>query len=314
MALLVGEIEARAANTCAVDAMSVRSYYEAAFTQCFFLSGINGEELRIRVQDQLREFSGREAQLLAENIAVFDLSLEEVVPGPAQRLKSSNLEPCPKGLPLQNAFVLEATFSDGEPEHSKDLTSKSKAKAIPKAKALSSDQKAEFVISRLRESSSLRDIRPAPAKEEPVKEEPQEIDNEESVAETVPLEAPLDKDEVNELIRKEEENMQKARDRIAQLKRQPLLQQDPFDQEEVDRCGWMRANRIREENDANLQARYRELTRSRRRREEEIRKERAAEKEDKERKKSRKQESQEHGDKMIEAHSQRKKQDRKSVV
>ena len=85
MALLVGEIEARAANTCAVDAMSVRSYYEAAFTQCFFLSGINGEELRIRVQDQLREFSGREAQLLAENIAVFDLSLEDVVPGPVQR-------------------------------------------------------------------------------------------------------------------------------------------------------------------------------------------------------------------------------------
>ena len=29
MALLVGEIEARAANTCAVDAMSVRSFYEA---------------------------------------------------------------------------------------------------------------------------------------------------------------------------------------------------------------------------------------------------------------------------------------------
>ena len=126
MALLVGEIEARAANTCAVDAMSVRSYYEAAFTQCFFLSGINGEELRIRVQDQLREFSGREAQLLAENIAVFDLSFEEVVPGPVQRLKSSNLEHCPKGLPLQNVFVLEATLSDGEPEHSKDLRSKSK--------------------------------------------------------------------------------------------------------------------------------------------------------------------------------------------
>ena len=97
--------------------------------------------------------------------------------------------------------------------------------------------------------SSLRDVRP------PVKEEPQEVDDEESVAETVPLEAPLDKDEVNELIRKEEENMQRARDRIAQLKCEPLLQQDPRDQEEVDRCGRMRANRIRKENDANLQAR-----------------------------------------------------------
>ena len=105
-------------------------------------------------------------------MAVFDLSLEQVVPGPVEQLKTSNLEHCPKGLPLQNASVLEATFSDGEPEHSKDLRSKSKAKATPKAKALSSDQKAEFVISRLRESSSLRDIRP------PVKEAPHDEDDE----------------------------------------------------------------------------------------------------------------------------------------
>jgi hypothetical protein len=41
--------------------------------------------------------------------------------------------------------VMEATFSEGEPEHSKDLRAKSKAKA----KALRSDQKAEFVNSRL---------------------------------------------------------------------------------------------------------------------------------------------------------------------
>ena len=45
-------------------------------------------------------------------MAVFDLSLEQVVTGPVGQLKTSNLEHCPKGLLLQNAAVLEATDVD----------------------------------------------------------------------------------------------------------------------------------------------------------------------------------------------------------
>ena len=34
---VTAEIERRASATCAVDGITGRSYYEAAFTQCFFV-------------------------------------------------------------------------------------------------------------------------------------------------------------------------------------------------------------------------------------------------------------------------------------
>ena len=152
--------------------------------------------------------------------------------------------------------MLEVAVSDGESEHSKDIREKARVQILRNLKV-----SPHFENPRIRKSvrSSLRDIRP------PVKEEPPEDDEEsvyaQSVADTLPLDAPLDSDDVNEMIRKEEESMQKAKDRIAALKRESS-QPEPE----------ARGRSLREENDACLQARYREPTRSRRHREEEIQK------------------------------------------
>jgi len=101
MSDLTDQIEARAVATCAADGLSARSYYEASLTQCMFLAGSRGEELRMRVKQQLQDFSGKEAQILARNVVAFRLSLDDVLPSTVHQPEGAKAECNPKGLPLE---------------------------------------------------------------------------------------------------------------------------------------------------------------------------------------------------------------------
>ena len=74
------EIERGAISTCTGHGMTIRSYYEVAFTQCFSLIGVCADELRTKVEHNLENSFGREADVLAVYVVACKLSLEDILP------------------------------------------------------------------------------------------------------------------------------------------------------------------------------------------------------------------------------------------
>ena len=77
---MASTISERAAETCSADDLRPESYYEAAITQCYFLTGVTGEEVRTRVTKKMQEYSGRLELFFAWNVVTYKLLLDDVLP------------------------------------------------------------------------------------------------------------------------------------------------------------------------------------------------------------------------------------------
>ena len=84
---IAGEIENCAFNN--VDGMTVKSFYEAALWQCFYMSGVhaNIDEIRSRVISTLKKSEKEHAHILAKTVIAYDLSLADILPCTAKEPK-----------------------------------------------------------------------------------------------------------------------------------------------------------------------------------------------------------------------------------
>ena len=84
---IAGEIENCAFNN--VDGITVRSFYEAALWQCFYMSGVhaNIDEIRSMVVSTLKKSEKEHAHILAKTVIAYDLSLADILPCTAKEPK-----------------------------------------------------------------------------------------------------------------------------------------------------------------------------------------------------------------------------------
>ena len=77
---IAGEIENCAFNN--VDGMTVKSFYEAALWQCFYMSGVhaNIDEIRSEVISTLKKCEKEHAHILAKTVIAYNLSLADILP------------------------------------------------------------------------------------------------------------------------------------------------------------------------------------------------------------------------------------------
>ena len=77
---IAGEIENCAFNN--VDGMTVKSFYEAALWQCFYMSGVhaNIDEIRSEVISTLKKSEKEHAHILAKTVIAYNLSLADILP------------------------------------------------------------------------------------------------------------------------------------------------------------------------------------------------------------------------------------------
>ena len=92
------EIQKRAITTCAIHNTTMERFYEIAFTRYFASIAVCGDELPIQVAQNLLDYFGREADILAVNVVANKLSLDDVLPRTQDKIEDTNMDNQPSWL------------------------------------------------------------------------------------------------------------------------------------------------------------------------------------------------------------------------